>query len=71
MTDYNARIVHCWMGRLEWIKETYGSMSDEYVSYLENDMPETCMLPDGHAGPHEWTRDDEIEISFGSEADDQ
>jgi hypothetical protein len=24
----------------------------------------TCLLPDGHDGPHEWTRDDEIEITF-------
>lgn len=24
----------------------------------------TCMLPDGHDGPHEWTRDDEIRIIF-------
>lgn len=24
----------------------------------------TCMLPDGHDGPHEWSRDDEITIRF-------
>jgi hypothetical protein len=24
----------------------------------------SCMLEDGHAGPHEWTRDDEIMVSF-------
>lgn len=24
----------------------------------------TCMLLDGHDGPHEWTRDDQIRASF-------
>lgn len=24
----------------------------------------TCMLEDGHACPHEWTRDDQIRVSF-------
>jgi len=24
----------------------------------------TCMLPDGHAGPHVWTPDDRIGIEF-------
>jgi hypothetical protein len=24
----------------------------------------SCMLMDGHEGPHEWTRDDQITISF-------
>ena len=24
----------------------------------------TCFLPDGHDGPHEWTRDDEIMVTF-------
>ena len=25
----------------------------------------TCMLPNGHRGKHEWTRDDKIKVSFG------
>lgn len=24
----------------------------------------TCMLLEGHEGPHEWTRDDQIMVSF-------
>jgi hypothetical protein len=28
----------------------------------------TCMLLDDHAGPHEWTRDDAIQISFAKAA---
>ena len=26
--------------------------------------PTTCMLPDGHDGPHEFDRDDEITVRF-------
>ena len=24
----------------------------------------TCLLPDGHTGPHEWTPDEDITITF-------
>lgn len=27
-----------------------------------DDRGTTCLLPDGHAGPHEFTRDDEITV---------
>ena len=38
------RVVHCWESGPE-----------------DNDgCSTTCMLPDNHVGPHEWTRDDEI-----------
>lgn len=46
-------IVHCW----EDGPETKDGCST------------TCMLLHGHAGPHEWTRDDQIGISFAP-ADD-
>lgn len=43
----------------------------EHVRHCWQDGPEeedgcntTCMLWDGHEGPHEWSRDDEIMISF-------
>lgn len=29
----------------------------------EDDMGTTCLLPEGHLGPHEWTREDEIVIT--------
>lgn len=53
---------HCWMGRLEHAEETYGPSSDEALRAF--DEPGTCMLPDGHAGPHEFTPDDQITITF-------
>lgn len=30
----------------------------------EDDCGTTCMLLDGHTGPHQWTRDDGIGVSF-------
>ena len=68
-------MTHCWMGRTEWIEQTYGYLSDEYIAdaaaAYDGKMSATCMLPDGHDGPHEFTDDDQIRISFAphTEAD--
>jgi hypothetical protein len=53
---------HCWMSNTEHAKLTHGIASDEWAEAFNN--PSTCMLPDGHAGPHQWTPDGEIEITF-------
>jgi hypothetical protein len=42
---------HCWQGGPE----------------TDDGMSTTCMLWDGHEGPHEWTRDDRIGIKFAPE----
>jgi hypothetical protein len=42
------RVLHCWEG---------GPDTDDGCG-------QTCMLPQGHDGPHEWTRDDEIGVEF-------
>lgn len=34
----------------------------------EDGCSTTCFLLDGHEGQHEWTRDDEIIISFPPQA---
>lgn len=61
-------MTHCWAIRHHWIAEVYGDLSDEYIDYMaehwEDDWSEICILPDGHFGPHEWTRDDEIVLRF-------
>lgn len=44
------RVLHCW----------------EPGPETEDGCTTTCMLEDGHDGPHEWTRDDAIGISFAS-----
>jgi len=46
--DMNEPILHCW----------------EDGPRDERDVGSTCMLPDGHDGPHEWTPDDEITVRF-------
>jgi hypothetical protein len=42
------RVVHCWESGPE----------------TEDGCSTTCMLLDKHDGPHEWTRDDAIVVSF-------
>jgi hypothetical protein len=44
------RIAHCW-----------AEGPDD-----EDGCGTTCMLMDGHHGAHEWSRDDEITLSFAS-----
>lgn len=55
----------CWTGKLDWIIETFGDLSREWCEYVAQNGPcETCMLPEGHAGPHVWTPNDKIVLVF-------
>lgn len=59
------RVPHCWKGRSCHIREGYGWGSDEHIAtYLDDFIDGTCMLPAGHEGPHEFTPDDQIEVTF-------
>ncbi len=52
----SRRVLHCWADgpRLnEWTDQEVGT---------------TCMLEAGHAGEHQWTRDDQIRVTFGPAA---
>lgn len=51
--------VHCWQDEGEY----HGFGSVEWAASLHRGGG-TCMLPDGHKGPHEFTPDQEITISF-------
>lgn len=42
------RVLHCW----------------EDGPWDNDGMTTTCMLEAGHKGPHEWTRDDQIRVTF-------
>ena len=53
---------HCWLGKEEWAEKEFGRFSPEHLAAL--DEGGTCMLPAGHDGPHAWTPDDEIGITF-------
>lgn len=35
------------------MEEAFGEDSPQHLSALDNDG--SCLLPDGHDGPHEWT----------------
>ena len=49
--DDPKHIVHCW----------------EDGPRTDDDCGTTCMLLDGHEGPHEWTRDDQVSVRFEGE----
>lgn len=61
------RVVHCWKGRLDWTEETYGIDSKEYAEARFSEDDATCLLLDGHEGPHEWTSDGDIRVTFRKE----
>jgi hypothetical protein len=52
-------MTHCWTSRLECCE--WGS--DEWFRTLDEE-PATCLLAEGHEGPHEWTPDEEIVVEF-------
>ena len=55
--------LHCWAGR----GDDAEIGSDEWIAgQIE---PSTCMLPRGHDGPHVWTRDEEITVTFQDRPD--
>jgi hypothetical protein len=60
-----SRHCHCWTSKREWCAQTYGHASTEYLDTY--DLPggnATCLLPEGHDGPHEWTSDGGIVVEF-------
>lgn len=46
--EVETPVVHCWVDGLDHA----------------DGCGTSCMLPEGHQGPHEWTRDDEIIVTF-------
>jgi len=75
MTD---RVLHCWKDRKEATEETYESEhgagsffgSDAWVNTWHDDWKNgTCMLEAGHDGPHDFTDDDDIGVSFVAQED--
>ena len=59
----SKRHVHCWKDQGEHVEETEGF--DAYIEFAYvQDKHGACMLPRGHVGPHEFTPDDQIGVSF-------
>ncbi len=56
------KMVHCWADKMEVLG------IEKFYETLEDDNPEgigsTCMLEDGHEGPHKFVRDDLIGVTF-------
>ena len=62
------RHLHCWKDQREHVEETYGWGSDEWVAtWLDDAVGGTCILEAGHDGPHEFTPDDQIGVTFVGE----
>ena len=64
-----SAMIHCWKDKREWVEETYGFHSDEHLLTYQDGQDATCMLEADHNGPHEWTPDDGVEITFPEEND--
>lgn len=55
---------HCWKDKGTWHEEIYGFLSPEHIRTAFVEPGGTCMLPYLHDGPHEWTPDDEVGVTF-------
>ena len=56
----SERVLHCWED---------GPRTGE--SWESVGVGSTCMLADGHEGPHVFTPDDQITVSFMAESADE
>lgn len=54
------RVLHCWAG---W-RDQWEVGSPEWAASWAEETDKTCMLERGHAGPHDFTPDDEIGVTF-------
>lgn len=57
--------MHCWTGNDEAAEQEHGFGSPEWAEAYQE--PATCMLPHGHEGPHEFTPDDRIGVTFADD----
>lgn len=57
-------VLHCWLGRREWIEEKYGFGSKEWADTFEEGKDGTCMLERDHSGEHEFIPSSEIRVTF-------
>lgn len=48
----------CWKSNVEAARETHGRGSREYLEAM--DCPSSCLLLEGHAGPHQYTFDGDV-----------
>jgi hypothetical protein len=53
------RVLHCWA---DYSNCLYAGLAPFYADLYS--VGGTCLLPSDHIGPHEFTRDDEILVTF-------
>lgn len=58
---------HCWADKGEWMESEYGYGSTEHMEASEEGA--TCLLSEGHDGPHVWTPDSDITVRFAKPED--
>lgn len=61
------RVLHCFEGKREYMEKKYGWFSTQHAATFEDGGDGTCMRKRGHKGPHRWTPDDQIVVSFRAE----
>lgn len=58
-----SNVTHCWEDYKSFVSDQFGIGSREWCeAHQKGDA--TCLLPEGHEGPHEWTPDDQITVHF-------
>ena len=55
--------IRCWTDYDEWLR-TVGRDDEADERLSAQAIGATCFLPNEHRGPHEWTPDSEIAITF-------
>jgi hypothetical protein len=59
------RTRHCWADKAEHVAKEHGEYSPQHIDTMYGPSGNaTCMLEDGHDGPHDWTSDSEIVVEF-------
>lgn len=68
------RVLHCWKDYTEHLEEIHGWGTPAYwvawaAQWSDEDTfhGSTCMLEDSHDGPHDFTPDSDIGVSFAEE----
>ena len=56
--------VHCWAGLDSLTDPVAWEVELKKHAELPQECNFTCMLVDGHTGPHQWTPDDQITVRF-------
>ena len=57
--------LHCWKDEGEDLEERFGFHSPEHLRIYEGPGG-TCLLSAGHEGPHEFTPDTDVGVSFSA-----